>query len=147
MAFRSARTARPAGTLRDQGRIPPRNMRAGVRPQPFWPHRGKHFCATQGTMALIDFVSLVHKSTKRDYLGRVTGYPKAEAATRAKEWGYDYWDGDRRIGYGGGGSDRRWREEAKAEVDQPGVKPGGRGVDVGRGQSRLPFRFHLVLPP
>ncbi len=52
-------------------------------------------------MAYIDFISAVHKSTKRDYLGRVNEYPKEQAAVKAKKWGYDYWDGDRRICYGG----------------------------------------------
>ena len=54
-------------------------------------------------MAYIDFLSVNHKSTKRDYLARVNDpeYPKAKAAELAKKWGYDYWDGDRRINYGG----------------------------------------------
>ena len=45
----------------------------------------------------------LHKSTKRDYLGRVNDkeYPKAKAAELAKKFDYDYWDGDRRICYGG----------------------------------------------
>ena len=38
-------------------------------------------------MAYIDFISQVHKSTKRDYLKRVNDYPKAEAAEKAKKWG------------------------------------------------------------
>jgi hypothetical protein len=48
-------------------------------------------------MPYIDFISVVHKSTKRDYLGRVNEYPKAEAAKKSKKWGYNYWDGDRRL--------------------------------------------------
>lgn len=54
-------------------------------------------------MTYIDFLSVVHKSTRRDYLARVNDpdYPKAKAADLAKKWGYDYWDGDRRIKYGG----------------------------------------------
>ena len=54
-------------------------------------------------MAYIDFMSVLHKSTKRDYLARVNDpvYPKAKAAKLAKQWNYDYWDGDRRINYGG----------------------------------------------
>ena len=52
-------------------------------------------------MAQLDFISPVHKKTKRDYLGRVNEYPKAEAAVKARQWDYDYWDGDRRICYGG----------------------------------------------
>ena len=51
-------------------------------------------------MAYIDFISLIHKSTTRDYVARVTEYPKAKAAEKAKTWGYDYWDGDRRWGEG-----------------------------------------------
>ena len=54
-------------------------------------------------MAYIDFMSVLHKSTNRDYLARINDpdYPKAKAANLAKKWGYDYWDGDRRINYGG----------------------------------------------
>ena len=56
-------------------------------------------------MAYIDFVSDLHKATKRDYVGRVTSYDKAECAEVAKKYGYDYWDGERKYGYGG--SDER----------------------------------------
>jgi protein-L-isoaspartate(D-aspartate) O-methyltransferase len=54
-------------------------------------------------MAEIDFLSPLHKATTRDYLARVNDpdFPKAKAAELAKQWGYDYWDGDRRICYGG----------------------------------------------
>ena len=48
-------------------------------------------------MKEIDFMSSLHKSTKRDYLARVNDkvYPKAKAASLAKKFDYDYWDGDR----------------------------------------------------
>ena len=51
----------------------------------------------------IDFISSLHKKTQRDYLGRVNDkeFPKPKAAKLAKKWGFDYWDGDRRINYGG----------------------------------------------
>ena len=54
-------------------------------------------------MAYIDFMSPLHKATKRDYLARVNDkeFPKHKAAELAKKWGFDYWDGDRRINYGG----------------------------------------------
>ncbi len=40
-------------------------------------------------MAYIDFLSVIHKSTHRDYLARVNHqeYPKAKAAELAKQWG------------------------------------------------------------
>jgi len=60
-------------------------------------------------MAYVDFLSSVHRSTKRDYVARVNEFPKAEAAKLGKQWGKDYWDGDRRTGYGGYNYDGRWR--------------------------------------
>ena len=67
-------------------------------------------------MSYIDFLSPVHKSTQRDYLARVNDpeYPKAKAADLAKAWGFDYWDGDRRINYGGYRyMEGRWEKVAK----------------------------------
>ena len=54
-------------------------------------------------MAEIDFMSTLHKATSRNYLARVndTEYSKARAAELAKKYSFDYWDGDRRIYYGG----------------------------------------------
>ena len=53
-------------------------------------------------MKMRDFMSPLHKSTKRDYLKRVNDpeFPKHKAASLAKKFDYDY-DGDRRICYGG----------------------------------------------
>jgi protein-L-isoaspartate(D-aspartate) O-methyltransferase len=97
-------------------------------------------------MALIDFVSLVHKSTKRDYLGRVNEFPKARAAVLAKNWGYDYWDGDRKTGYGGMRYDGRWQKIAQAMVDHYQLKPGDKVLDVGCGKGFLLYDFTQVLP-
>ena len=40
-------------------------------------------------MKEVDFMSTLHKSTKRDYLARVNDkeFPKAKAASIAKKWG------------------------------------------------------------
>jgi SAM-dependent methyltransferase len=97
-------------------------------------------------MAYVDFISLVHKSTTRDYLGRVNDFPKAEAAVRAKKWDYDYWDGDRRIGYGGYHYDGRWAKVAKAMAEHYGIKPGDRILDVGCGKAFLLYDFTQVVP-
>ena len=68
-------------------------------------------------MQALDFMSDLHRSTQRDYLARVNDqtYPKAKAAELAKNYDYDYWDGDRRICYGGYRYlEGRWGKVARA---------------------------------
>ena len=100
-------------------------------------------------MALVDFMSVLHKSTTRDYLARVNDpdYPKAKAATLAKQWGYDYWDGDRRINYGGYRyMEGRWEKVARAMVDHYDLPERPRILDIGCGKGFLLFDFLKVLP-
>jgi ubiquinone/menaquinone biosynthesis C-methylase UbiE len=89
----------------------------------------------------IDFISAIHKKTRRDYLARVNEFPKAEAAKLARQFGKDYWDGDRKVGYGGMRYDGRWRVVADAMVKHYGIKPGDRVLDVGCGKGFLLYDF------
>jgi protein-L-isoaspartate(D-aspartate) O-methyltransferase len=97
-------------------------------------------------MAEVDFIGAVHKSTKRDYLGRVTAHDKAECAEVAIQWGRDYWDGERHHGYGGFRYDGRWRTVAEALVRHYGLPDGSRILDVGCGKGFLLYEFTQVLP-
>jgi SAM-dependent methyltransferase len=100
-------------------------------------------------MSYIDFMSVLHKSTKRDYLARVNDpeYPKPKAAELAKKWDYDYWDGDRRICYGGYRyMEGRWEKVARAMADHYKLKAGDKILDVGCGKGYLLYDFTKVVP-
>lgn len=97
-------------------------------------------------MAHREFIGLIHKSTKRDYVARVTERDKAEVAELALQWDYDYWDGSRQTGYGGYKYDGRWRKVADAMVTVYGIKPGMRVLDVGSGKGFLLHDFMESCP-
>lgn len=97
-------------------------------------------------MAELDFISLVHKKTRRDYLGRVNEFPKAEAARIAKRFDREYWDGDRRVGYGGFRYDGRWRPVAERIAAHYRLRAGDRVLDVGCGKAFLLHDLAQVVP-
>ena len=62
---------------------------------------------------LKNFVTPLHQATKRDYLARMVD-DKVSCMLKAKEYEFDYWDGDRRFGYGGYRFiEGRWRPVAE----------------------------------
>lgn len=97
-------------------------------------------------MAYIDFVSELHKATNRDYVGRVTSADKAECAAVAKKYEYDYWDGDRKYGYGGYRYDGRWKGVAERMAAHYRLKPGQKVLDVGCGMGHLLYELTRVVP-
>lgn len=97
----------------------------------------------------VDFMSVLHKSTKRDYLARVvdTDYPKHKAADIAKEYGYDYWDGDRRICYGGYKYiEGRWEKVAKLIAKHYSLPDKPKILDIGCGKGYFLYDFLKVMP-
>ena len=97
-------------------------------------------------MAYINFLTDQHSGTTRDYLARMTEYPKAEAIKKAKSYGYDYWDGDRKFGFGGYKYDSRWRSVAEKIATHYGLKPGDSVLDVGCGKGFLLYELTQAVP-
>jgi len=94
----------------------------------------------------INFLEKYQKATKRNYVERVVSHNKAECAEKAKNWGFDYWDGDRQYGYGGYHYDGRWRAIAEDIVKHYGLKAGDRILDIGCGKAFLLYEFTQVVP-
>ena len=97
-------------------------------------------------MAYIDFIQQVHTSTKRDYIGRVTEADKAECAKIAKQFGYDFFDGERKYGYGGYKYDGRWKPVAEKIAEYYQLKAGQKVLDIGCGKAHLLYELLQVVP-
>ena len=97
-------------------------------------------------MAEINFLTKYQKATERDYIKRVLDDDKAACAKVAKKWGKDYWDGDRKYGYGGYHYDGRWRPVAEDIVKYFDLKKGDNVLDVGCGKAFLLYELTQVVP-
>ena len=97
-------------------------------------------------MTYIDFFTSLHSRTKRNYLERVSQGDKSECATIAKRFARDYWDGDRKYGYGGFSYDGRWEPMARELIAHYDLQDGKRVLDVGCGKGFLLFELKKLLP-
>lgn len=97
-------------------------------------------------MAAINFIERLHRATKRNYDDRFVGVDKSECATVAKKFGEDYFDGERKYGYGGYRYDGRWLPVVEAMVKHYHLEPDARILDVGCAKGFLVHDFTKVLP-
>jgi len=95
---------------------------------------------------LVNIVTSLHESSQRDYLPRMID-DKANCMVVAKQYEKDYWDGDRRFGYGGyiyipG----RWRPVAELLIKNYKLTNQSSVLDVGCGKGFLLYEIKLILP-
>lgn len=96
-------------------------------------------------MALRNFFNPLHGRTSRTYIDRMVD-DKVACMLKAKEYEFDYWDGDRRFGYGGYKYDGRWKPVAQAIIDTYGLGPDSSILDVGCGKAYLLHEIKQLLP-
>ena len=95
---------------------------------------------------LVNFVTPLHQATSREYLNRMMD-EKVHCMLKAKKYEVDYWDGDRRYGYGGykfifG----RWKPVAEALIEKYKLTNKSSVLDVGCGKAFLLYEMKLLLP-
>ena len=95
---------------------------------------------------LVNYVTPLHQATSRAYIDRMVD-EKVFCMLKAKEYEADYWDGDRRFGYGGykymAG---RWKPVAEALIERYDLTNDSSVLDVGCGKAFLLYEIKLLLP-
>jgi len=95
---------------------------------------------------LRNYVTPLHQSTVRDHLARMLD-EKIHCMRIARQYEEDYWDGDRRYGYGGYNYiPGRWKPVAEALIKNYNLKSGSKVLDVGCGKGFLLHEMKLLIP-
>lgn len=94
----------------------------------------------------VNIVTSLHKSTHREYIQRMVN-DKVECMLVAKKYGADYWDGDRKYGYGGYRyMEGYWTPVAAALIERYGLTSESKILDVGCGKAFLLYEIVKLLP-
>ena len=95
---------------------------------------------------LVNYVTALHQSTSRAYIDRMVD-DKINCMLKAKEYEFDYWDGDRRFGYGGYKYiSGRWKPTAELLIKNYNLTNDSSVLDVGCGKAFLLYEIKLLLP-
>jgi ubiquinone/menaquinone biosynthesis C-methylase UbiE len=95
---------------------------------------------------LRNYVTPLHQSTVRNYLARMQD-EKIHCMQIAKQYEDDYWDGDRRYGYGGYKYiPGRWKSVAEELIKNYNLKSDSKVLDVGCGKGFLLYEMKLLIP-
>jgi ubiquinone/menaquinone biosynthesis C-methylase UbiE len=95
---------------------------------------------------LVNITTSLHELSKREYLARMVDN-KVDCMNIAKQYDKDYWDGDRRYGYGGyiyipG----RWKMVAEELIQNYNLSNESSVLDIGCGKAYLLYEMKLLLP-
>ena len=93
-----------------------------------------------------NFITPLHQASDRDFLARMID-DKVHCMKIAKQYGKEYWDGDRRYGYGGYTyRPGYWKPVAEKLISTYGLKDGSRVLDMGCGKAYLLHEMLLLEP-
>ena len=94
----------------------------------------------------LSFLQLNHNKTKRNYLERMQN-KKVHCMKVAKNYEKDYWDGDRKYGYGGYKFiPGRWSGVAQNLIRRYKLNNNSKILDVGCGKGYLLYEIKKILP-
>ncbi len=95
---------------------------------------------------LVNFISELHMSTKRNYLDRMINN-KVECMNISKSFEFDYWDGERKYGYGGYKYiPGRWSAVAEKIIHHYNLNQNSSILDIGCGKGYLLFEILELIP-
>jgi len=94
---------------------------------------------------LKNIITSLHTSTKRDHIGRMVD-DKVNSMKKANKFEYDYWDGDRKYGFGGYKYDGRWEKVARTLIKEYNLTNDSSVLDVGCGKAFLIYEIKKILP-
>ena len=95
---------------------------------------------------LVYYVTPLHQATSRAYIDRMVD-DKVNCMLKAKDYEADYWDGDRRYGYGGYKYiPGRWKPVAESLIKNYSLTNKSKVLDVGCGKGYLLHEMKLLLP-
>lgn len=95
---------------------------------------------------LKNFVTSLHQSTKRNYLARMND-DKVKCMIISKKYGKEYWDGNRRYGYGGYKFiPGYWKSVAQALIEDYKLSNQSKIIDLGCGKGYLLHEIKEILP-